>query len=229
LEIPTESIIEGYEQQLGHQLSSAIVPAGESPVQPQQAQATSNHFWVKTMTFTVITVLMVLAAVAIVSQNLFSKRTDTPTTILQIPLQSPPASSETLPEETVTPPLVPLPPSTGPVNPTETTSPPLTVPSSPTTEVVPSPATETMTIYLKQKSWLEITDSTNKKLYNNIANANSDFAVTGVPPFKVKVGNIDGVSIGYRGEKNPITGYSRQQNTTRTYLVGDKVPTDAPE
>jgi len=220
LEISPESVIEGYEQQLGHQLPSAIVPAGESPA--PQAQTTSNHFWVKTMTFSVITIVMILLSVTIVSQNLFSKRTDVTTTTTQIPLQLP--DSEGLNGEPVSPPLVPLlPPAVG-ADPSAAT-PTVTAPQPTTAENTTAPTTETMTVYLKQKSWLEITDNTNKKLYNAIANANTDFPVTGIPPFKVKVGNLDAVSIEYRGEKNPINSYTKQPNTGgRIFLVGESTP-----
>jgi cytoskeleton protein RodZ len=222
LEISPELVIEGYEQQQGHQLPSAIVPAGESPA--PQVQTTSNHFWVKTMTFSVITVVMILLSVTIVSQNLFSKRTDVTTTTTEIPLQLP--DSEGLSGEPLNPPLVPLLPAVGADVAPGAETPPLTTPQPTTAENTTVPTTETMTIYLKQKSWLEITDSTNKKLYNGIANANTDFSVTGIPHFKVKVGNLDAVSIEYRGEKNPISSYTKQPNTNgRIFLVGENTPT----
>jgi len=235
LEIPIESVIEGYEYQLGHQLPSAIVPAGESPAQSPQRQATSNHFWVKAMTFTIITVLMILLSVTIVSQNFLSKQTDTTTTTVQIPLQSP-SNSDGLHEESEAPPFTPLPSSTPATNGTQPsgTEVPVVVPigtpgHSTAPENTTTPATEeTVTIYLKQRSWLEITDSTNKKIYDKIASANSDFSVKGIPPFRIKAGNIDGVSIEYKGEKNLISNYNKQPNSTRTYLVGDGTTTVQP-
>ncbi len=60
------------------------------------------------------------------------------------------------------------------------------------------------------ESWIEILDSTGKKLYFNLAVADQVLDLEGIPPFKVLIGNSSGVVVRYNEVDQDISGFSNQ-------------------
>lgn len=53
-----------------------------------------------------------------------------------------------------------------------------------------------------KNTWMRIVDKTNKTLYEGVSKEDGEvISVTGTPPFKVKVGRVDGVNVDYMGQK----------------------------
>ncbi|MDM8559916.1 RodZ domain-containing protein [Candidatus Parabeggiatoa sp. HSG14] len=77
---------------------------------------------------------------------------------------------------------------------------------------------QTMRVHFKEKSWIRITDKKNKKLYQDIGNTGEILMVEGIPPFKMRVGNFDGVNIEYNGNIKSVKAYPKLKK--RTFIIG---------
>lgn len=66
-------------------------------------------------------------------------------------------------------------------------------------KAVPEKNPNALKIIFAKETWLRITDKEGKKLYDG--NAHKEVSVTGTPPFNIKLGHSDGVSVEYQGDK----------------------------
>ena len=82
----------------------------------------------------------------------------------------------------------------------------------------PQPAEQDNTIkmHFKQKVWMRITDKTKKQLFQGTGKAGKVLSLDGLPPFKMRVGNM-GVDIEYKGKIKNIKEYPGQG---RAFIVG---------
>lgn len=69
-------------------------------------------------------------------------------------------------------------------------------------------------------SWVEVTDSTNNQLVYRLVEKGTDLKLTGVPPFKILLGNAAAVQVFYNGKEFAHKNYHPDQ--VGSFMVGDK-------
>ena len=68
-----------------------------------------------------------------------------------------------------------------------------------------------LVLHAEQESWADVRDARdNKLLYENIP-AGRSVSIEGVPPFRVFLGNADGVRVEYNGKNFDFGRYKRGQ------------------
>lgn len=92
--------------------------------------------------------------------------------------------------------------------------------ATPSTDApTPTPATSEQTanapagrlvVRFAADSWVEIYDSTDKRLYFNLAKGGRTVDVAGVPPLRVLIGYVDGVKIEYNGRPYDFSAHVRK-------------------
>jgi len=126
---------------------------------------------------------------------------------VQIPQEAPPES-------------MPTPPATdNPVtdsveapdaeNPAVSTQPEVASESPATDSSVPIPS-DTLVLHFTQDSWVEITDSTGRRVFYAMGKAGDTSTLLGTAPFSVLLGYSPGVSLEYNGKPFDQTPYVRQ-------------------
>ncbi|MBI1425521.1 MAG: DUF4115 domain-containing protein [Gammaproteobacteria bacterium] len=103
--------------------------------------------------------------------------------------------------------------------PAQTGSPAATQAAPVTTTPVPaamqtgtaSGQTGQLQLHLTNDSWVEVTDSTNKRLLYRLVEKDSDLNLEGVPPFTVLLGNAEAVQVFYNGKPFDHKRYRRDE------------------
>lgn len=65
--------------------------------------------------------------------------------------------------------------------------------------VAAQPVNATITLKLSQESWIDISDASGARLFMDMAKGGTTQTVTGLPPFKVMLGNSPAVALEYNG------------------------------
>ncbi|MBE9562037.1 MAG: DUF4115 domain-containing protein, partial [Proteobacteria bacterium] len=78
---------------------------------------------------------------------------------------------------------------------------------------------KTLKINFKARTWMRVTDKTKASLYEGISSSGKILSLDGTPPFYLRVGNIDGVDIEYKGETRSVKAYSKKGNL---YVIGSE-------
>ncbi|MDM8566060.1 DUF4115 domain-containing protein [Candidatus Halobeggiatoa sp. HSG11] len=83
----------------------------------------------------------------------------------------------------------------------------------------PAPADndKTLKIHFKADAWIRVTDKTNNSLYQGTGKKGTELSRDGTPPFSLRVGNVDGVDIEYKGETKDIKSYPKKRNL---FIIG---------
>lgn len=120
-----------------------------------------------------------------------------------------------LPEPVIMPapaePVAPMPPVTTAAEPQPVTPAANNVPNQPLPPISGEPAALQGSIHLtvSEQSWISVTDSTGKEVFNKIkASGTEDFA-DGTPPFSVVVGNANGVQLSFKGKPVDLAPHTR--------------------
>ncbi|HHB92245.1 MAG TPA: helix-turn-helix domain-containing protein [Thioploca sp.] len=92
----------------------------------------------------------------------------------------------------------------------------------PIAEIIPLVNDKTIKVYFKARAWMRITDKTKASLYEGISNKGKVLSRDGTPPFYLKVGNIDGINIEYKGEIKDIKEYPKRKGQRNLFIVGDE-------
>jgi cytoskeleton protein RodZ len=222
LEISPDSIIESFER-IGTQTPQLSSITTQSK---RKKPTTSQDLWPTVGTFFVVITLIILA----VLWQFYPKPT-TDQVVVQAPSEKPTNHDGSWPppglyqpvDDTIKPTVGDSTvPSVSEVNHTHTKP----APSGEDTEksvppIIPA-GQQTMRVHFKDRSWMRIIDKKGQKLYDGIANAGKKLPVDGFPPFKVEVGNVDGVDIEYNGSVNEIKTYPKQRGRRQTFIVGSK-------
>lgn len=66
-----------------------------------------------------------------------------------------------------------------------------------------------LSLSFNEDSWVSITDSTGKEIFNKTKRAGSQDEVDGVPPFKIIIGNAGGSQLSYNGKQIDLAPYTR--------------------
>ena len=80
-----------------------------------------------------------------------------------------------------------------------------------------SVAEQTVVVAFRSNSWTEIRDREGRVLITGINRAGTAQTVTGAPPFTVKIGNANDVTLRYKGERVDLAPYT-QKNVARLTL-----------
>ncbi|MDM8569801.1 DUF4115 domain-containing protein [Thiotrichales bacterium HSG1] len=94
--------------------------------------------------------------------------------------------------------------------------------SEPVVEIPPPVDDKTLKVHFKARAWIRITDKTNAVLHEGISEDGKVLSLDGTPPFSVKVGNVDGVNIEYKGETKDITSYTKRSGQRNLFIVGNE-------
>ena len=89
---------------------------------------------------------------------------------------------------------------------------------SPVLATVAAPAGSVpLVVKITAESWVEVVDSRGQVLLSRTLRAGEEQSLTGLPPLKVKVGNVAGTELLLRGRKIDLAGQS-QNNVARLEL-----------
>ncbi len=80
----------------------------------------------------------------------------------------------------------------------------------------------TVVVNYNADSWTRITDNTNEKVYEGIAKAGRSVTVTGEPPFKMRFGVVEGVTVEYKNEL--IVVATHPSRSGRSITIGEPLP-----
>ncbi len=137
------------------------------------------------------------------------------------------------------PPIIPMISETGPTIPIE---PDLTIPVpefeetvinnqnnvnieeniEPIVETIPPVNDKTIKVHFKAKAWMRITDKTKASLYEGIGSVGKSLSRDGTPPFYLKVGNVDGINVEYKGEIKDIKEYPKRRGQRNLFIIGSE-------
>lgn len=229
MEISTESIIESY-----NLVGQAPTPSPSiTPQFKPKKQASSRDLVFKMVTVVIVVILMFLMALAWryypntnqefqpaidISEN------DADTSSLKAFHKAmdvneiyTPAADETItntPEPKVNTPTTAEPAASEPNPPTPE---PTEAPAAP-----PADNSHALRIHFTDRAWMRVTDNNDKKLYEGIGSVGKVLALKGIPPFHLKVGNIEGIKVEYQGETNDIRVYPKQKGRNYFIVGGDE-------
>ncbi len=205
LDIPPESILDDFDP---NQLSPA--PNLRPPM--KRKEQASRHDLLPTIgTISVIIILLVLTA-------LWKYSPEPPTPPIGLP--EPPIT-----EESVFPPessMVSIPESGKPANDFNEPNSESSNNLEPTAEIISTVNDKTVKIHFKARSWMEITDKTNATLYEGISIKGKILSLDGTPPFYLKIGNVDGVNVEYKGETNDIRKFPKRRGQKNLFIIGSE-------
>lgn len=80
----------------------------------------------------------------------------------------------------------------------------------------------TLVINYEKDSWTRVIDETGEKVYEGIPKGGEQITVTGEPPFKIRLGVIEGVSVQYKDKIINVKNHPSRDG--RTISVGTKLP-----
>ncbi len=215
LEIPEQSIIDGFDRIHKSQQPKTITP---TPNIKPQTQATSLDLWPK-----LISILLVITVIVLMVIWQFYPNEEVENSVDQLnPTSTDPWANDNLVSSTQnnnhngTNNATTVVSQDNTQTVTETTS---EESQTITEEIVETPPVEldhTLTIHFKRRVWMRIKDSDGKQLYEGIGNKNQVLPVKGTPPYKIKVGNKN-IDIEYLNETKNIRQFSKNDGT---YIIG---------
>lgn len=138
---------------------------------------------------------------------------------------TPPAdASSAIPSTPTTNPSAPVAPVTPAPAPTASPAQPSPAPSSaaPAVETpAPSvPASNVLAMSFSADCWLEVVDSTGKKLFSGMQRNGGLLNLSGQPPYRLKIGAPAAVQIQYQGKPVDLSQYVRSNQVARLTLAG---------
>lgn len=77
-----------------------------------------------------------------------------------------------------------------------------------------------LTLYFTEDSWADVSDSQNKRLLYRLVKAGMSHTVTGLPPFNVRLGFVNGVSIMFNGDPYDLSRFANRKSAR--FFVGEK-------
>jgi cytoskeleton protein RodZ len=92
-----------------------------------------------------------------------------------------------------------------------------TPPGAPASVAAAPTGEQTVVVAFRSNSWTEIRDRDGRVLITGLNRAGTAQTVTGAPPFTIKIGNANDVTLRYRGERVDLAPYT-QKNVARLTL-----------
>jgi cytoskeleton protein RodZ len=86
--------------------------------------------------------------------------------------------------------------------------------------VIAAPDTVRLTLTFTDKCWVEVSDARNRLLYG-MEKPGRSVSVEGMPPFRLFLGNVRGVSLNVDGEDFVIPGSSLRGNNTARFVISE--------
>jgi cytoskeleton protein RodZ len=102
---------------------------------------------------------------------------------------------------------------------------PTVVIEAPPEPVVAEPLPVQLTLTFAEECWVEVSDTQNRLLYG-LEKPNTTVTVEGEPPFRLFVGNVQGVSLKLNGEDFNVPRAARSGNNTARFTINQN---DVPE
>ncbi|OUD12177.1 RodZ domain-containing protein [Thioflexithrix psekupsensis] len=102
----------------------------------------------------------------------------------------------------------------------ETATPAATTTPAQAEPPVQTPPSNSLTVKVTREAWMQINDKDGKQLFLGTAAAGRTLTLEGTPPYQIRVGNLDGVSVDYQGTSQPLSAYPRGEGGRRVYVVG---------
>lgn len=141
-----------------------------------------------------------------------------PASTVVVPLPAPVvASSPALTETPVAVPVAASQPASTPVaevtpapQPVATTSPPAPPPSAPAPKGL-------LQLQASASSWIEVLGAQGQPLFSRVLQAGEAVGVDGTPPLRIRVGNVKGTTLTFRGQEVDLAPYTRD-NVARLEL-----------
>lgn len=88
---------------------------------------------------------------------------------------------------------------------------------APASVAAPAVGAASVRIALTETSWIEVVDASGSKLFSRIARAGEALELQGQAPFRLRIGNVSGVQVSFRGQPVSLTDVTRN-NTARVEL-----------
>ena len=85
---------------------------------------------------------------------------------------------------------------------------------------VPNTGLSELTLYFTEESWVDVRDSRNERLLYRLGKAGMSHTVSGLAPFNVRLGFVNGVSIMFNGESHDLSRFANRKSAR--FLVGEK-------
>lgn len=210
IEIPVDSIMESFDREVEEQEQEKKSSSFLSFKQKKQDtdEDTRRDFWPGIRTISVIVVLLVLVALW---QFYLNMPDDIPSDIED-------------PQSEIDEPSNTFQPTTETASTSSVKQPaPVAVDDASRqehTDTTEDSQKQTMRVHFKERAWIRITDSTEKKLYEGIGNVGEILPLEGIPPFYLKTVRT-GIYIEYNKEIKGITTYPKRQGRRNLFIVGE--------
>lgn len=88
---------------------------------------------------------------------------------------------------------------------------------APAVVLAPTPAAAPLRIVLTDDSWVEAVDASGAKVISRVARGGETLELYGDAPFKLRIGNVSGVQVTFKGQSVPLAESARN-NTARVEL-----------
>ena len=222
LEIPAEPLLESYERRASQKFSPT-----HHHVRPQvkkEDETTSGDSWFKILTSVILMVALVLMALwqiyppdSTLPVPEEDPNEETVIAIHSIPIETDGSEND---DNAYTP------PSEGNGETENTSDTPTntngnnTANTPPTVNPAPKPAVNpnVFTLSLSRDTWMKISDAEDKTLFNGIGKAGKQVSLEGKPPFNIKVGHTQGITLEYKETTMSLKDYPNRRG--RTFIIG---------
>ncbi len=220
LEISAEPLVEAYERRASKKYS----PTNIRPQVKKEDETSSGDSWFKILTSVILMVALVLMALWQIyppDSTFITPEEDNPEetviAIHSIPIETNGSEGN---ENTYTPPSedngetenTSDNPDNGNTS-TETQTTPVENANTAQQETVNS---NTFSLSLTRDTWMRINDASGKALFNGIGKAGKQVSIEGKPPFNLKVGHAQGVTLEYKGTAVPLKDHPNRRGLTFT-------------
>lgn len=109
-------------------------------------------------------------------------------------------------------------PATLPVNPAAANNVNAITPTVAPSVVPAATASKTLNFSVTEKTWINITDSSGKVVYERILPAGGNDSLSGEPPFNVVIGNAKATTLSYKGQAVNLAASTTENNVARIKL-----------
>lgn len=96
------------------------------------------------------------------------------------------------------------------------------VSEEPPVETFTTEQLHTAIINYRQDSWTRVLDNTNEKVFEGIGKAGQSVTIRGEPPFNMRFGVMQGVTVEYKNESLQVENHPQRDG--RTVIIGEAIP-----
>jgi cytoskeleton protein RodZ len=74
---------------------------------------------------------------------------------------------------------------------------------------VPQPSSSAIGMDISADTWIEVRDADGRKLFSRMAKEGEQLSLEGPSPLQVRIGNVSGVQLRYKGQPVDMSAYTR--------------------